>query len=98
MHCFENPAPDRADANPSDEEGRLNNIEVELFGTGQMQIDTLLVPNPTFKVGLTNNMDLEVNAPTIVVVHTFNSATNVSSTIWGINDVFIRTKVEPLGK
>jgi hypothetical protein len=65
--------------------------------TGSMHTDVLLVPNPTFKVGLTNNIDLEVNAPTIVGVHTFNSATNVSSTIWGIDDVFIRTKLNLWG-
>jgi hypothetical protein len=64
---------------------------------GQIQIDTLLVPNPTFKVGLTNNIDLEVNAPTIVDVHTINSATNVSSKIWGIDDVYPH-KVKPVGK
>ena len=38
--------------------------------TGSTHTDTLLVPNPTFKVGLTNNADLEVNVP-FAGVHTF---------------------------
>jgi len=62
------------------------------LATGPVHTGTLLVPNPTFKVGLSNNIDFEVNAPTLVGVHTFNSATNVSSTIWGIDDVFVRSK------
>lgn len=62
------------------------------LATGAGYTGTLLVPNPTFKVGLTNTIDFEVNAPTLVGVHTFNSATNVSSTTWGIDDVFVRTK------
>ena len=61
--------------------------------TGPISINTLLAPNPTFKVGVTNNTDLEINAPTLVGVRTFNAATNASSTIWGIGDVFIRAKV-----
>ncbi|HML07297.1 MAG TPA: transporter [Xanthobacteraceae bacterium] len=64
---------------------------------GPTHTDTLLMPNPTFKLGLTNNIDLEVNAATVVGVHTFGSATNVSSTIWGIDDVFIRTKLNLWG-
>ena len=65
--------------------------------TGPISINTLLAPNPTFKVGVTNNTDLEINAPTLVGVRTFNAATNASSTIWGIGDVFIRAKVNLWG-
>ncbi len=65
--------------------------------TGKTQIFTLLVPNPTFKVGLTNNIDFEVNAPTLSGVRSVNSATNMSSTIWGLDDVFIRTKINLWG-
>jgi hypothetical protein len=66
-------------------------------GTGTTQIFTLLAPNPTFKVGLTNNIDFEVNAPTLIGIRSVNSASNVSSTIWGLNDVFIRTKINLWG-
>ncbi len=72
-------------------------VNFATLATGQISINTLLTPNPTFKVGLTNNTDLEVNAPTSVGVHTFNAATNVSSTTWGIGDVFIRAKVNLWG-
>jgi Putative MetA-pathway of phenol degradation len=64
---------------------------------GQISTNALLIPNPTFKVGLTNNIDFEVNAPAVVGVHTFNAATNASSSTWGIDDVFIRTKINLWG-
>ena len=67
------------------------------LATDANQTFTLLVPNPTFKVGLTNNIDVEVNAPTLVGVHTFNSATNVSSSVWGLDDIFVRAKVNLWG-
>ena len=48
------------------------------------------MPNPTFKVGLTNNVDLEVNVP-FAGVHTFDSGS--ASTLWGIGDTFVRSKI-----
>lgn len=72
-------------------------VNFAALATGPAQTLTLLAPNPTFKVGLANNVDFEVNAPTLVGVRTFNSATNASSTIWGLNDVFIRSKVNLWG-
>ena len=58
--------------------------------------DTLLVPNPTFKVGLTNNVDFEVNVP-FAGVHTYDTATAASSTLWGIGDTFVRSKINLWG-
>jgi Putative MetA-pathway of phenol degradation len=72
-------------------------VNFATLATGPININTLLVPNPTFKLGLTNNIDFEVNAPTVVGVHTFNAATITSSTMWGVNDVFIRAKVNLWG-
>lgn len=65
--------------------------------TGSTRTDTLLAPNPTFKLGLTNSIDLEVNAPTVVGIHTFDSTAGLSSTMWGIGDVYVRTKVNLWG-
>ena len=62
--------------------------------SGSTHIDTLLVPNPTFKVGLTNNADLEVNVP-FAGVRTFGSGP--SSTLWGIGDTFVRSKINLWG-
>ena len=62
--------------------------------SGGTRIDTLMVPNPTFKVGLTNNADLEVNVP-FAGVHTFGSGP--SSTLWGVGDTFVRTKINLWG-
>ena len=64
--------------------------------TGSVHTDTLLVPNPTFKVGVTNNADLEINVP-FEGVHTFDSSSGASSTLWGIGDTFVRSKVNLWG-
>jgi hypothetical protein len=63
---------------------------------GPVHTDTLLVPNPTFKVGLTNNIDLEVNAP-LAGVHSFNTATAASNTMWNVGDTFVRSKINLWG-
>jgi hypothetical protein len=63
---------------------------------GSAHTDTILVPNPTFKVGVTNNVDFEVNVP-IAGVQTFGSSTAPSSTIWGIGDTFVRAKANLWG-
>ena len=64
--------------------------------SGTTHTDTLLVPNPTFKVGLTNNADFEVNVP-FAGVHTYDTATAASSTLWGIGDTFVRSKINLWG-
>jgi hypothetical protein len=64
--------------------------------TGSVHTNTSLVPNPTFKVGVTNNADLEVNVP-LAGVHAFSSSTGPSSTIWGMGDTFVRAKVNLWG-
>lgn len=64
--------------------------------TGSVHTDTLLVPNPTFKVGVTNNADFEVNIP-FAGVHTFDTVTGAPSTLWGIGDTFVRSKVNLWG-
>jgi hypothetical protein len=65
--------------------------------TGSLHTYTLLAPNPTFKVGLTNNIDLEINTATIEGVHTFNNATGMSAWTWGFGDTYVRTKVNLWG-
>jgi len=72
-------------------------VNFAALATDANQTFTLLVPNPTFKVGLTNTIDFEVNAPALIGVRTLNSATNIANTIWSLNDVFIRTKVNLWG-
>jgi hypothetical protein len=64
--------------------------------TGSVHTNMIFVPNPTFKVGVTNNADLEVNVP-IAGVQTFSSSPGPSSTIWGIGDTFVRAKVNLWG-
>jgi hypothetical protein len=63
---------------------------------GSAHTDTLLMPNPTFKVGLTNNVDFELNTP-FVGVHSFNATTAASNTFWNIGDTFVRSKINLWG-
>ena len=64
--------------------------------SGSTHTDTLLVPNPTFKVGVTNNADLEVNVP-FAGVRTYDTTTATSGTLWGIGDTFLRSKINLWG-
>jgi len=57
--------------------------------------DALLVPDPTFKFGVTNNADFEVNVP-IAGVHAYGAATPANA-LWGIGDTFVRSKVNLWG-
>ena len=63
---------------------------------GSARVNTILVPNPTFKVGVTNNVDLEVNVP-FAGVHTFGSTGAPSSSLWGIGDTLARAKINLWG-
>jgi hypothetical protein len=64
--------------------------------TGPLHTDTLLLPNPTFKVGLTNNVDFELN-PSFNGVRNFDAATGASSTFWGVGDTYVRSKINLWG-
>ena len=45
---------------------------------------------------MTNNADFEVNVP-FAGVHTYDTATAASSTLWGIGDTFVRSKINLWG-
>src|SRR3984957_17720097 len=62
--------------------------------SGSTHTDTLMVPNPTFKVGLTNNVELEGSVP-FAGAHTFRSGP--SSTLWGNDDPLVRSKINLWG-
>jgi hypothetical protein len=65
--------------------------------SGTTRTDTLLVPNPTFKVGVTNNVDLEVNVPSFDGVRTYSTAGGSATTLWGIGDTYLRSKINLWG-
>ena len=64
--------------------------------SGTTVTDTLLVPNPTFKLGLTSNVDLELNIA-LVGVHTFDAVSGTWSSQWGNGDLFVRGKINLWG-
>jgi Putative MetA-pathway of phenol degradation len=65
--------------------------------TGTTRTDTLLVPNLTFKVGVTNNVDVEVNVPFFDGVRTYGTAGGSATTLWGIGDTYLRSKINLWG-
>jgi hypothetical protein len=65
--------------------------------SGTTRTDTLLIPNPTFKVGVTNNADVEANVPFFNGIHTYSSAGGPSTTLWGIGDTYLRSKINLWG-
>ena len=76
--------------------------EMDLFNfsyikSGTARTDTWLVPNPTLKLGLTNNVDLELNIAPFASVHSFDSVTGLSSTTRGSGDLFARLKINLWG-
>ncbi len=62
---------------------------------GMARTDTLLVPNPTFKVGVTNNADFEINVP-IAGIRAYGAAAPANA-LWGIGDTFVRSKINLWG-
>ena len=86
--------PYTVDAGHFQYETDLVNFTHQLSGT--TRTDTLLLPNPTFKVGVTNNADFEINVP-FASVHTYDTATAASNTLWGIGDTVVRSKINLWG-
>ena len=56
-----------------------------------MTTDTYLVTNPTFKYGLTKNLDIEAAIAPYEVVRTHDEAGD-TSTLGGIGDLYLRAK------
>ncbi len=100
MHSFSTDRPTKSNVPYTVDAGHFQ-YETDLVNfthqvTGSAHTDTLLVPNPTFKVGVANNADLEVNAP-FAGVHSFDTTTGASSTPWGIGETFVRSKINLWG-
>lgn len=86
--------PYTVDAGHFQYETDLANFTHQVSGTTRS--DLLLVPNPTFKVGVTNNADVEVNVP-LAGERTYTSAGGPSAALWGIGDTYLRSKVNLWG-
>ncbi|MBV8835328.1 MAG: transporter [Alphaproteobacteria bacterium] len=112
-YTFFNPVPDSAMRSFNTDRPTKSNVpftvdaghvqyEMDLFNyarqvSGTTRMDTWLAPNPTLKVGITNNADLELNIAPFASVRTFDSATGRSSTVTGTGDLFARMKINLWG-
>jgi hypothetical protein len=63
--------------------------------TDGVTVNNYLIPNPTFKVGLTNRIDLEVNIAPFEAVSA--SGRLGKQTLTGVSNLFLRTKVNVAG-
>jgi hypothetical protein len=101
MRDFETDRPPKANVPYTVDAGHFQyEADIVNFTTqasGPTHTETLLVINPTLKVGVTNNVDLEFNMAPVVGIHAFDGATGMSSTVWGNGDLFVRAKVNLWG-
>ncbi len=59
--------------------------------------NTYLFTNPTFKLGLTNRIDFEVNIAPLVEVSSHDKATHSNSDLTGMGDLYLRAKYSLFG-
>src|SRR5579871_4347147 len=65
--------------------------------SGGFDTTTWLAPNPTLKLGLTNQLDIELNWAPFVEITTEDRATGRSARAAGVGDVFLRAKLNLVG-
>ena len=65
--------------------------------SGGVSTTTHLIGNPTLKLGLTKNWDVELNIAPYEVAKVHDSNVGTRQTFGGVGDLFIRTKVNLLG-
>ena len=65
--------------------------------SGTAAINSLVGPNPWLKLGITNNIDFEINLPAPQLLVTRNLATGAVTRASGFNDMFLRAKVNLWG-
>ena len=64
---------------------------------GGVTTTTQLFTNPTFKLGLTNNLDFEVNIAPYEQVSVHDGPSGVTTTAAGVGDLFLKAKINLLG-
>ena len=77
-------------------------VESDVYNYTQQSSDgvtttTQLFTNPTLKLGLTNNLDFEVNIAPYEQVSTHDKASGVTTTYSGVGDLFLKAKLNLLG-
>ena len=83
------------------DQGHLQ-LETDLFNatydrSGGVSTDTYLFTNPTLKLGVTDNFDIEANLSPYVRVVTHDHQTRARTTASGIGDLYLRAKLNLAG-
>jgi Putative MetA-pathway of phenol degradation len=64
---------------------------------GSVTQNTYLFTNPTFKLGLTNRIDFQINIAPLVEINTHDKTAHTSTDLTGAGDLFLRTKYNLMG-
>ena len=77
-------------------------LEVEAFNFTTQKLagvstQTYVGPNPTARIGLTNNVEFQLNFTPFVFQHAYDSNIGMSSNGSGVSDVFARAKINLWG-
>jgi len=83
-------------ASPIPTSSRNGPLQLLLLRSGSTSTSTLIAPNPTLKVGLTSNIDFEVNISPFVHIDT-DLATGLLDRATGPSDLFLRSKINLWG-
>ncbi len=67
------------------------------FSSGNTVQNTYLFSNPTFKLGLTNRSDIELNIAPYEEITTRNTITHTTTHDYGVGDAYVRYKYNLLG-
>ena len=88
-------APCTVDAGHFQVESDVFNLTWDTSGGGDTT--TVLYTNPTFKLGLTNTLDAEINIAPWETIRAKDRATGKTTTASGVGDLFLRLKANLLG-
>jgi hypothetical protein len=77
-------------------------LESDLFNgsfqrAGGITTDTWFVTNPNLKFGVSDDFDVEANLAPLVLIRTHDSLTDMTRTLSGIGDLFLRAKWAAIG-
>ena len=101
MRSFSTDRPTKSNVAYTVDAGRFQ-YEMDLINgyykrTGQLSTHSLTGPNPWLKLGITNNIDFEINTPAPQVIETRDNVSNLTTRASGFNDMYLRAKINLWG-
>ena len=103
MRSFSTDRPTKSDSPYTVDAGHLQyeadfaNWTYDHYNSSQNTVSNVVVGDPTVKLGLTQNTDLEFALAPININHVTNRSTGVASSAFGFGDVYTRVKFNMFG-